>query len=142
MSSSSVITMKSKPSCQSARRLALARPCVQMTEEVDFISFRERERQRGRGVRHSLRLADSTSREQVCSMACMASCPSPDIQSYFRVPQPWPCARFCVTEITVDVLSPTCYSLPLLTCRKKVQFSSTEYICCLIQACLTLWDFI
>lgn len=84
----------------------------------------EREREVG-GVCYSLRLADSTSREQVCSMACMASRPSPDIQGYFRVPQPWPCARYCVTEITVALRSPTCCSLPLKTCRKTVQFSST-----------------
>lgn len=64
MSSSVVVTMKSKPICQSVRRLASARPCVQMTEEVDFVSFRERER-----VCYSLRLADSTSIEQVCCVA-------------------------------------------------------------------------
>ena len=46
--------------------------------------FFQREREI-EGVCYSLRQADSTSREQVCSMACMASQPSPDIQSYFRV---------------------------------------------------------
>lgn len=71
----------------------------------------------------SLRQADSTSSEQVCSMAYMASCPSPDIHGYFRVLQPWPFARYSVTEITVAVLTPTCCSLPLRTYRKTaIQF--------------------
>lgn len=45
MSSTYVVTMKSKPGCQSASRLDLARPCVQMTEEAG------RERERGKRVR-------------------------------------------------------------------------------------------
>lgn len=39
----------------------------------------QRERERG-GVFYGLRQADSTSREQVCSMACLASGPLPDTQ--------------------------------------------------------------
>lgn len=90
MSSTYVVTMKSKPGCQSARRLDLARPCVQMTEEAG------RESERGKACQ-SPWLTDFTSKEQVCSVACLASRPLADIWCYFRALQPWTSASNTVT---------------------------------------------
>lgn len=62
----------------------------------------EREIERGReGARYGLRLADSTSREQVCSVACLASRPSPDTQGISDCTGIF--ARYYVTEMTVHV---------------------------------------
>lgn len=55
---------------------------------------RHKDREREGELCCSLRLADSTSKEQVCSVACLASCSSPEHQL-------WPFATYCVTKVTV-----------------------------------------
>ena len=63
------------------------------------LNFSQIERE---GVCYSPGPSDSTSREQVCSVACLASSPSPDTRGVFlfQMSQPWPFATYCVTEIT------------------------------------------
>lgn len=71
----------------------LAWLCVQMTEEVALcLSDTESK------PMMCLRLVDSTSREQVCDAACLASCPSLDIRSYFRMSQCWLFARYHIVK--------------------------------------------
>ncbi|KAG7241877.1 hypothetical protein INR49_024847 [Caranx melampygus] len=71
-----MMTRKNRLATEEALELSGV-PVRQMTEEAEFICFGEGE---GEGVYCSPRPADSTSRDQVCTVACLASRHSPDIQ--------------------------------------------------------------